>query len=511
LVSRREWRWAAVWAMVLTALASLPYLVGYLATPRDLFYTGFLTNPLDGHSYLSKVRQGFDGAWLWHLAFTPERHEGGFLLTYYLLLGHVARWTGIAPILILHLARVLNGYGLLLVLYYAISWLFDDIVQRRFAFLLSAIGSGLGWIAIALGTMTADLWVPEGYVFYSLLSNAHFPLSIALTVLVVTWSVTPWNAARVRWARVGGVALCAALLGILQPFCLITAGSSLLLYAIWQWLRQKGLPWHQIVSGASIAAFGFPFALNAYLAVKNDALLAGWSTQNQTPSPPFWDLLSSYGLIVLLALLGAWYAVRHRRGRDWFLLGWVASIVLLMYLPLSLQRRMIMGLVIPLGALATVGWNLLPARRRLRASIVLGLASLTHLLLIGMSTVMLFSHPPLVYMTRDERAAMRWLEQDAPHDALVAAAPETGLFIPAWAGQRVFYGHPFETAQAVQREAEVRAFFAKGDLLALPYRPDYVFYGDRERTLQVVSWSPDARWQAVYGNQTVTVYAVPKE
>jgi hypothetical protein len=113
-------------------------------------------------------------------------------------------------------------------------------------------------------------------------------------------------------------------------------------------------------------------------------------------------------------------------------------------------------------------------------------------------------------MTRDERAAMRWLADDAPHDALVAAAPESGLFIPAWAGQRVFYGHPFETTQAAQREAEVRAFFAEGDLSALPYRPDYVFYGERERALQVVGWSPGDRWQAVYENRTVAVYAVPK-
>jgi hypothetical protein len=511
MISREEWRWAAIWAMALVALASLPYLVAYLATPGDLFYTGFLTNPLDGHSYLSKVRQGLDGAWLWHLAFTPERHEGGFLFTYYLLLGHVARWTGISPILVLHLARVLNGYVLLLVLYYAMSWLFDDVAQRRFAFVLSAIGSGLGWIAIALGRMTADLWVPEGYVFYSLLSNAHFPLAIALMVLALTWSVTPWGAARVHWPRVGGMALCAALLGVVQPFCLITVGLPLLLYAIWRWFQDRRLPWHEIASGASVAAFGLPFVLNAYLAVKNNALLAGWSAQNQTPSPPFWDLVTSYGLIVVLMLVGAWYAVRHRRGRDWLLLGWVASIVLLMYLPLSLQRRMIMGLVVPLAALATVGWDLIPAKRHLRQGIVLGLASLTHLLLVGMSILALFNSPPWVHMTQDERAAMRWLADDAPHDALVAAAPETGLFIPAWAGQRVFYGHPFETAQAGQREAEVRTFFAKGDLTALPYRPDYVFYGERERALQVVDWSPGDRWQAVYENQTVAVYAVPKE
>jgi hypothetical protein len=57
----------------------------------------------------------------------------------------------------------------------------------------------------------------------------------------------------------------------------------------------------------------------------------------------------------------------------------------------------------------------------------------------------------------------------------------------------------------------VRAFFAEGDLSVLPYRPDYVFYGERERSLRVAGWSPEERWQAVHQNGTVAVYAVPPQ
>jgi hypothetical protein len=269
------------------------------------------------------------------------------------------------------------------------------------------------------------------------------------------------------------------------------------------------VPWHEIVSGIGVGSVGLPFALNAYLTVRNNLLFAGWSAQNLTPSPPVWDLLSSYGLVLLLALPGAWYAVRQRTASKCFLVGWVVSTLLLMYLPLSLQRRMMMGLIVPLGALATVGWYQVKAKRRPRAGIVLGLASLTHLVLIGMSILVVLQYVPSVHMTQDEGTAMRWLADHLPRDALVAAAPETGLFIPAWSGQRVFYGHPFETAQAARREAEVRAFFAEGDLTTLPYRPDYVFYGERERVLQVGDWSPADHWRAVYRNGTVAVYAVP--
>jgi hypothetical protein len=35
-----------------------------------------------------------------------------------------------------------------------------------------------------------------------------------------------------------------------------------------------------------------------------------------------------------------------------------------------------------------------------------------------------------------------------------------GLFVPAWAGQPVVYGHPFETVDAEARKAQVEAFWA---------------------------------------------------
>ena len=36
----------------------------------------------------------------------------------------------------------------------------------------------------------------------------------------------------------------------------------------------------------------------------------------------------------------------------------------------------------------------------------------------------------------------------------------SGQFIPAWAGNRVVYGHPFETIEAQRKEAEVVHFFS---------------------------------------------------
>ena len=76
-------------------LACLPYLIVSMTTPPELFYTGFLTNPEDGHSYLAKMRQGQRGQWRFTLPYTAEPHEGEFLFTYYVALGHLARVAGL--------------------------------------------------------------------------------------------------------------------------------------------------------------------------------------------------------------------------------------------------------------------------------------------------------------------------------------------------------------------------------------------------------------------------------
>jgi hypothetical protein len=510
MVSRDEWRWTAIWAVVLVVVTTLPYLIAYLTTPADLFYTGFLSNPEDGHSYLAKMRQGWRGEWLYRLAFTPEPHEGEFLFTYYLGLGHIARWTRLPLPVAFHVVRAVNGILLLLVLYWAAAQFSADVTQRRFAFLIGALGSGLGWLAMFFGGMTADLWIPEGFVLYSVFVNPHFPLGIALMTLILLWSVTPWDASRIEWPKLVGVALCTVALGVVQPFCLLTVGLVLLIYALVRWAWKRRLPWREIASGLVFGISGAPVAINGYLSTTQNTAFAGWSALNQTPSPPPWDYVIGYGVVLLLATFGLWHAVRRRQGGDLFLIVWVLTTVALLYLPYSLQRRLVMGVIVPLGVLAAIGWQMPPIRQRPKGAAVCAFAALTHVFLIGMSLLMAITGHRSLFMGKDEHDALRWLADEVSPDALVVAAPETGLYIPAWAGQRVYYGHRFETANAEQRQAQLSAFYREGERDLSP-PPDYVFYGPRERELQEGDWQPDPNWKVVYQQGTVTIYAVPRE
>ncbi|MBN1936429.1 MAG: hypothetical protein JW934_17315 [Anaerolineae bacterium] len=513
MIDKSEWRWAISWALVLALLVSLPYLIAWIATPDGLVYTGFLSNPTDGHTYLAKMRQGLDGAWLVRLPYTAEPHRAEFLLTYYLFLGHVARWTHLPLILVYHLARAINSVALLIALYYAISQFTDIFESRKTAFWLAALGSGFGWLAGLLGGLTADLWVPEGYVLYSMWVNPHFPLAIALTLLLVAWSVTPWEARTPAWSQIVRLAAATALLSIAQPFCLIPLGAALALYALVRWVQDRQLPWPLIVSGAAIGLTGLPFAVNAYLASTRNATFAAWSAQNQTPSPPLWNLLLSYGPLLILALPGAWIASKRRRSSNVFLLIWTLSTFFLLYLPFNLQRRLMVGLSVPLGILAAVGYEALAGKLRLPNKVhlprlaVYAAIGLTQIFVIAISLLSALGGHPELYFTQDEWAALRWIDAQTAPDALIVAAPQSGLYIPAWTGRRVFYGHPFETARADQRMAQVLAFFQQGDRSLLQESPNYAFVGPRERALNP-GWQPDPGWTVVFEQDTVTLYAL---
>jgi hypothetical protein len=118
-------------------------------------------------------------------------------------------------------------------------------------------------------------------------------------------------------------------------------------------------------------------------------------------------------------------------------------------------------------------------------------------------------HDPRLFVSTDEAAAMDWLHDHAPRNAVVLASPEMGIFIPAWSGRRVVYGHPFETVDAERTKARVETFFASGtgnaerEAMLREWRAAFVFVGPRERALGLTDPPPG---REVFRNVTVTIY-----
>ncbi|MBN1656776.1 MAG: hypothetical protein JXA93_00165 [Anaerolineae bacterium] len=463
-ISKREQRWAIVVALAVVAASCLPYLAAWLLAPDGTRYTGLLVNHYDGHSYYAKMQQGARGDWLFHLPFTPEPHQGVFVYTFYLALGQLSSALHMPIPLVYHAARAATGFLLLLVSYHFLARFLSRVPSRQITFLLIALSSGLGWLAGPLGVITADLWVAEGLTFLSILTNPHFPLIIALMLLgfmlVLDTQEGPPSVKRLSGAAALGLSLA-----LLQPLAIPIVGAVLAVYLVVLAFHRRRLPWHQILTAALIGVGAVPVLLYDLYAYRTNPALAAWAAQNVTPSLPPWDYALGYGLLLLLAIPGAVAALQRRWPTDLFLLSWAAAVIVLLYLPIALQRRFITGFHVPLALLAAIGLERvllprLPQRSRTLASgVILAATTLTNILVPLVPVVAVAQGQPPLVIPEAQAAALDWLGDNTTWTDTVLAPPDVAHLVPAWAGNRVVYGHPFETIDADKKKAAAGAFF----------------------------------------------------
>jgi hypothetical protein len=252
---------------------------------------------------------------------------------------------------------------------------------------------------------------------------------------------------------------------MIQPFAIPIVLVVLGVYlAILGW-TQRRLPWGPLLM-TSVAGFGAaPVMLYDLYVYRTNSALTAWSAQNLTPSLPPWNYALGYGLVLLLALGGMWVASKRRTNEDLFLLSWVGSVAILLYVPFALQRRFITGLHVPLVLLATLGlqqviWpRLRQKRRKFFTGLLIGFTALSSAFVPLVSVAGIAQGQFPLVMSQDEFDAYAWLRNNTAWTDTVLAPAELGVFVPAWAGNRVVYGHPFETIDADQKEAKVVQFY----------------------------------------------------
>jgi hypothetical protein len=236
-------------------------------------------------------------------------------------------------------------------------------------------------------------------------------------------------------------------------------------YIIVLTISERSLPWSPILIAGAALTGAAPILIYDLWAFRTNSALVAWSAQNLTPSLPPWDYALGYGLVLLLALSGIWVALKRRTNEDLFLLSWVGSVAILLYVPFALQRRFITGLHVPLVLLAMLGlqqviWpRLRPQRRKFFTGLLIGFTALTSVFVPLVSVVGVAQGQFPLVMSQDEFDAYTWLRENTLWTDTVLAPAELGAFVPAWAGNRVVYGHPFETIEADQKKAEVEHFY----------------------------------------------------
>lgn len=523
-IDHAEWRWVFVCSVALLVLITFPFVWAYGVGGSDAHFMGVLVNPIDGASYQAKMRQGVEGSWLFYLPFTPDLHDGVFLFTFYLAMGHLARILSLPVITVFHAVRLVGAVLMFFAIYRFVADWTSSVEQRRLAWSLAVLGAGFGWVALAFGHTTPDiLSVPEAFPLQAAYANAHFPWAIAAGMLVahvlVVKCAAEDDAVPALDIETVGLAAATVFLVTTSPFMLLPIGlgfGAMLAWLIW---RRRELPRRELAWGSVVLVFGLPFAAySLWIMTRGNPAINAWMEQNVTPSPPVWDYLIAFGPLLALGVPGIWASRRKVEAVDVFLLGWLVSGALLLYAPLSLQRRFTMGLIVPLAVYAGRGlWRvILPkiAERRRGLVIALTFAVFMPTLVIALVAPMFGSLNMKAkggghyYLAQAEVEAAQWLERNA-RGAVVLASPELSMYLPAY-GLRVVYGHPMETIRAEERKQAVAAFYEGTDCTVVQDEPvQYVVVGPRERKLAQGSMCP-VRGEEVYHSPDggeVVIYA----
>ena len=508
-VSKSEWRWVSFWSGILIIITFIPYIWASLSVSEGWHFFGILAIPQDGASYLSKIREGYNGAWMTELRYTPEAHNTNGIFVFYTFLGHIARIFGFSDLVIFHLARMATSYVMFSALYQLGANTWRRIRPRRLFFWLVIIGSGFGWLAVTIrhDVISPDIYAPEAFPFYAAFSTPHYALSIAMLALIATRYLDVFRHGfdALPTTQNGGLSiiLYTIVLALIEPTVLSAIGTAIFIFMIWIGWRNRAMPWFELRWYAMVFLPAFPVLLYYVLVFSNDPILEEYNTQLSNITPNILVLLIGYGTVIILALPSIYRSARHfRRDGDQFMLIWLFVNLILLYLPVNVQRRLLIGLTIPLAyfairAIEDYWLDRIPERYHLMSIILLFVVILpSNVLAIvlpvygvanstesGVQVGTIIEEPYTeVYV---------WLAENGNVDEVVLASPQTSLWIPVESDLRVVYGHQLETVPVNKRRTQVEDFYTGQDCSSLfadniGFSIDYVVWGMRERELAEV-------------------------
>jgi hypothetical protein len=567
-VTRHEWLWALAWSAAALALTCVPYLLGAALSSEARVFGGFVLGVQDQYSYLAKMAEGARGAWLFHIVYTSEPHQGALFFLFHILLGKVAALAaslGHWPltetmVVVYHAARVAFGALLLLTVYRFIAMFTASRAIRRFTFLLIAFSGGFGWLLLLLGqpnwlgSSPIDLILPEGFTFLVLYSFPHIALG---RTLLLAGFIALWQGSRRRDAEVAektrGI-LCALgasavnpvrgwlipglswlVMGLIVPFYIVVAWVVAGVAWLAVTLRRRAIAWDETVWTALACLVAAPVVIYSLVVFSVNPVMRMWSAQNLVLSPHPLHYVAGYALIGLLAIWGAVYVLRRRDEMMLRLVAWAIAIPPLLYLPFNLQRRLIEGWQVPLAILAALGLTrfVLPAWRRTtlvrwlirfprysvrglgRWAITLILLAMvpTNILILGSGSLAILARAAPIFRNGGEVQALDWLAARATYNDVVLSSYSTGNYIPARVGARVYLGLGTETVRIEEKRALVARFFdasTPNEWRAQLLRDEhitYVFAGPDD------SFSPSSTNSLlpVYQIEGYTIYQVASE
>lgn len=463
--SSRESLWVTLISLGIVTLASVPYIVGYAITPAGSRYLGFAYDYDDICAYLSWMRQAAEGHFFLQNLFTTELQTGHGFNLFFLALGSFARVTHLPLEIVLHLARIVFGFLLLLAARkFSGIWL-KDMRSRLIALLVIGLSAGFGGFLLGgykVNYSPMDLWQPEAITFYSIYFSPLFTFPMLLMIGIAYFLMR--YAEQGNWRNAVYAGLMLLLLANIHTYDLVSLSVMWLLYSAYKAATRN---FRAIKGGLLAGAIAAPMAAyQAHFYMSDPVFRARAAVL--TLSPSFYWYVLGYGLLVPLAAVCIWRSIKDKKDVS-LLVCWAAAGFIAAYLPISFQRKLIMGAHIPLSILAAMGVLSLTDRIQVRRRNVLPLILIalmlpTNLRILMRDTKRLAQNNTYVpahvpYAASEEMDCLSYLKAHGSQSDIVFAHPGLSSIIPAYTGLRVYCGHWGETVDFDKKLKKMETFF----------------------------------------------------
>lgn len=510
-VDRSEWWWTTNMSLTFILVAFLPFVVIVLTNPiqSDTQFMGVMHDVQDSAAQITRMQQGADGEILLDFLYSPQQQDTALVHPLYALLGQLVRYSQLSPTIIFHLMRIFVSLFMYLTIYNLGASIWVRVRTRRIFFVLASVGAGFGWVVafmfgISPTVIIPDINLPQAIPLYASAANIHYPLAISCLALIVSVCVAilrPGETENPSAENNGTLVFISSLvLALIYPDALIPLGIAYALNVLANWLIKRSVSQREWYWGLWIVVPALPITTYYLLTINNNPYVASWLEQRSDVTLPITMLLMGIGLPLLIAIPALIRAIRRfEPDGDRFMLLWLLSMIVTLYLPLPLKHYFLVGLMLPLGYFATRAiedfWFQY-IRRVHRPKIYI----LTFPLLIISHIIWMFLPIyPLIHnwdglspslLEQNYSDALIWIDQNVEENDLVLASPTLGLWIPAWTGNRVIYGHSSETFNARETRSQIISWYRQEDssaeeCLALiqQYQVSFVLVGPRENQL----------------------------
>lgn len=545
-IEKKEWFFVLLVSVFLMIVTTLPFAYGYFRTSPDKFYLGFhALAPGDYMVYQSYISQVYDGHLLFRDQFTHESQAYNMLNTFWIIPGLIGKVFGLHPAVAFHIGRIIAISILIFSAYLLCSLIFSSTYKRKIGLLFIAFSTGISGYVIPLLEKISfniggqyyhkpmDLWVAESNPFLSMMHSGHMALALALLILIFYFTLRFVREQKFILSIVSG-ALTLFLLSF-SPFSApVIAGvlsAFYILYCVQQRLIHKKLFFHLVI----IFLFSLPVLLYYFFILQNDAVMIVRASQNINLTPSWYFLFLSFGFLLPLTLFSVIRSIREEtilKPHMFFLLTWIFVQTILIFSPFNFQRRMVLGLFIPIAILATKACIDIIEYAKKKSSkkiseyifsnkiilffLFIFFFAFTNVVLLVNNFVLLTQQTQYTHWEKTDKEAFLWLKENADDDSVVFSAPSTGNLLVGLSGRRAYTAHQVETMYFEQKNQLVELFFAKNvvenEKAKIEFLKEvgatHLYFGKQERLLGSYDPSTKEYLELVYENESVMIYEV---